>query len=163
MANGDSEVSRLVDQLEREHGGEPWHGTSLVGILSGINAKQAAARPLSGAHTIWELVLHLTAWKGEVRRRLGGAPAGAPDEGDWPGPPSSPTPEAWRQALDALEEAHRALVDTIARLPDGQLSELTNDPRVDEGSADTCFQLVQGVLQHDVYHSGQIALLKKAL
>jgi uncharacterized damage-inducible protein DinB len=163
MSNSDSEVSRLVDQLEREHGGEPWHGTSLVGILTGVSPEQAAARPLAGAHTIWELVLHITAWKGEVRRRLGGAPAGAPDEGDWPAPPSSPTAEAWRQALDALEEADRALVDTIARLPDEQLSELTNDPRVEAGSADTYFQLVQGILQHDVYHSGQIALLKKGL
>jgi len=163
MENGDSEGSQLVDQLEREHSGEPWHGTSLVGILSGITARQAAARPVADAHTIWELVLHLTAWKGEVRRRLGGAPAGTPSEGDWPELPSSPTAEAWRQALDALEEAHRALVDTIARIPDEQLSELTNDPRVDEGSADTYFQLVQGILQHDVYHSGQIALLKKAL
>ena len=84
MANGDSEVSRLVDQLEREHAGEPWHGTSLVGILTGITHQQAAARPLAGAHTIWELVLHITAWKNEVRQRLGGAPAGDPSEGDWP-------------------------------------------------------------------------------
>ena len=131
MANGDSEVSRLVDQLEREHGGEPWHGTPLVGILAGITHQQAAARPIAGAHTIWELVLHITAWKNEVRRRLGGAPAGKPNEGDWPAPPSSPNADAWRQALDALEEAHRALVDTIARMPDPQLFELTNDPRVD--------------------------------
>jgi uncharacterized damage-inducible protein DinB len=163
MRNGDSEVSRLVDQLESEHGGEPWHGTSLVGILSDIGPHQAAARPLAGAHTIWELVLHLTAWKNEVRRRLGGAPAGSPSEGDWPRPPSSPTAEAWQQALDALVDAHRALVDTIARLPDQQLFELTNDPRVEgDESPDTYFQLVQGILQHDVYHSGQIALLKKA-
>jgi uncharacterized damage-inducible protein DinB len=164
MANGDSEVSRLVGQLEREHAGEPWHGTALVGILTGIEHQQAAARPLPGAHTIWELVLHLTAWKNEVRRRLGGAPAGSPAEGDWPEPPPSPRAEAWRQALDALEDAHRALVDTVARLPDQQLFESTNDPRVDEnGAADTYFQLVQGILQHDVYHSGQIALLKKGV
>ena len=115
------------------------------------------------AHTIWELVLHITAWKNEVRRRLGGAPAGDPSEGDWPAPPAEPSADAWRQALDALEEAHRALVDTITRLPDERLFELTNDPRVDEnGSADTCFQLVEGILQHDAYHSGQISLLKKA-
>ena len=164
MANGESEVSRLVDQLEREHSGEPWHGQPLGDILSGITHQQAAVRPLAGGHTIWEIVLHLTAWKNEVRRRLGGAPAGNPSEGDWPAPPPSPSADAWGQALDALEEAHRALVDTIARLPDRQLFELTNDPRVDEnGSADTYFQLVQGILQHDVYHSGQIALLKKAV
>ena len=72
MANDESEVSRLVDQLEREHSGEPWHGQPLGDILSGITHRQAAARPLAGGHTIWEIVLHLTAWKNEVRKRLGG-------------------------------------------------------------------------------------------
>jgi uncharacterized damage-inducible protein DinB len=163
MANGDSEVSRLVDQLEREHGGEPWHGQPLAGILSGLTHQQAAARPLPGGHTIWEIVLHLTAWKNEVRNRLGGAPAGEPDEGDWPVPPSSPGPDEWRDALAALDEAHHALVSVIARMPDSQLFDRTNDPRVDAESADTYFQLVEGILQHDIYHSGQIALLKKAV
>ena len=163
MANGDSEVSRLVDQLEREHGGEPWHGQPLGGILSGITHLQAVARPLPGVHTIWEIVLHLTAWKNEVRTRLGGAPAGEPSEGDWPAPPASPGVDDWRDALAALDEAHHALVAVIARMPDSQLFELTNDPRVDAESADTYFQLVEGVLQHDIYHSGQIALLKKAV
>jgi uncharacterized damage-inducible protein DinB len=162
MSNGDSEVSRLVDQLESEHGGEPWHGTSLVGILTGITHEQAAARPLPGAHTIWELVLHITAWKNEARQRLHGGPAGDPSEGDWPRPPATPSADAWRQALDALEEAHRALVDTITRLRDPQLFERTNDPRTEVSDSGDYFQLVQGILQHDVYHSGQIALLKKA-
>ena len=62
MANGDSEVSRLVDQLEREHSGEPWHGQPLGDILSGITHQQAAVRPLPGGHTIWEIVLHIIAW-----------------------------------------------------------------------------------------------------
>ena len=69
----------------------------------------------------------------------------------------------WREALAALDEAHRALVAVIARMPDSQLFDRTNDPRVDAESADTYFQLVEGILQHDVYHSGQIALLKKAV
>ena len=162
MSNGDSEVSRLVDQLESEHAGEPWHGTSLVGILTGITYQQAAARPLPGAHTIWELVLHITAWKNEARQRFHGGPAGDPSEGDWPQPPAAPSEDAWRQALAALEEAHRALVDTITRLRDPQLFERTNDPRTDANDSGNYFQLVQGILQHDVYHSGQIALLKKA-
>ena len=163
MASLDSEVSRLVDQLEREHSGEPWHGPALGDILSGITHQQAAARPLAGGHTIWEIVLHLTSWKNEVRRRLAGAPAGSPAEGDWPVAPSPGSADEWRDALAALDEAHHALVAVVARIPDSQLYERTNDPRVGAGSADTCFQLVQGVLQHDVYHSGQIALLKKGL
>jgi uncharacterized damage-inducible protein DinB len=164
MGNGDSEVSRLVDQLEREHSGEPWHGQALGDILSGITHQRAAARPLAGGHTIWEIVLHLTAWKNEVRNRLGGAPAGTPPEGDWPSPPASPQADDWRDALAALDEAHHALVAVVARIPDAQLFEPTNDPRVGGSeSPDTYFQLVQGVLQHDVYHSGQIALLRKGL
>jgi uncharacterized damage-inducible protein DinB len=162
MAHGDSEVSRLVDQLEREHSGEPWHGQPLGDILSGITHRQAAARPIAGGHTIWEIVLHLTAWKHEVRKRLAGAPAGAPSEGDWPVPPSPAGADEWRDALAALDEAHHALVAVVARIPDAQLFDRTNDPRVDAESADTYFQLVQGTLQHDIYHSGQIALLKKA-
>ena len=163
MSNGDSELSRLVDQLEREHAGEPWHGSSLVAILTGITHQQAAARPLPGAQTIWELVLHITAWKNEARQRLHGQPAGDPSEGDWPQPPAAASADAWRQALEALEEAHRALIDTITRLRDPQLFEQTNDSRTDESDSGNYFQLVQGILQHDAYHSGQIALLKKSV
>ena len=79
-----SEIQRIVDQLEREHTGDPWHGSPLHAILDGVTAAQAAARPLPAAHSIWELVLHMTGWKSEVRRRLSGAPAAEPDGGDWP-------------------------------------------------------------------------------
>ena len=163
MANDDSEVARLVDQLEREHSGEPWHGSPLGEILSGITHEQATERPLRGGHSIWEIVLHLTAWKQEVARRLGGAPAGSPPRGDWPSLPSPPGHDEWRDALAALDEAHHALVAVVARLPDAQLLEATNDPRVSGDDAPvTYYQLVQGALQHDVYHSAQIALLKKS-
>ena len=65
-----SEIDRIIDQLEREHAGDPWHGSPLSAILDGITAGDAALKPLAGAHSIWELVLHMTAWKREVRRRL---------------------------------------------------------------------------------------------
>ena len=162
MPAASAEIARILDQLEREYGGDPWHGTALRQILAGIDYRQAAAYPLDGAHSIWEIVLHMTAWKNEVRRRLGGAPAGLPTEGDWPAPPT-PGPQTWSEAIDALDTAHRALTAVIARLADDQLLALTNDPRVDElGAGRTNYQLLQGVIQHDVYHSGQIALLKKA-
>ena len=159
----ETEITRIVDELDREHAGDAWHGTPLRQILSEVDHTQAAARPYEGAHTIWQLVLHITAWKNEVRRRIGGAPAGLPAEGDWPVPPK-PSAQAWREAVAALEEAHRALVSAVQRLPEATLFTPTNDPREREtGQGVTHYVLLHGIAQHDVYHSGQIAFAKKAL
>ena len=159
----DSEITRIVDELNREHGGDPWHGTPLRQLLTDVDYLQAGARPAEGVHTIWEIVLHMTAWKNEVRRRLAGAPAGVPTEGDWPAP-AAPGPQTWCEALDALEDSHRALVAVVARVPDQQLFTPTNDPRDSEtGQGVTHYVLLHGIVQHDVYHSGQIALLKRAI
>jgi uncharacterized damage-inducible protein DinB len=158
-----SEILNIVDQLEREFHGDPWHGSPLVSILDGINATQAAAHPVTGAHSIWEIVLHLTGWKTEVRNRVGGAPAGEPPDGDWPevGPA---TDERWRQALEALQRAHEALIQTVRALPEDKLHEPTKDLRSGPlGTGVTHYVMLHGVVQHDVYHTGQIALLKKAL
>ena len=158
-----SEILRIIDELNREHQGDPWHGSPLRTILTGITHEQAAARPLPGGHSIWELVLHIAAWKGEVRRRLGGAPAGEPREGDWPNV-GEPTGERWRTALDRLETVHRELVDAVQDLPEQMLFAPTNDPRDRaSGAGVPYYVLLHGIVQHDVYHSGQIALLKKGL
>ena len=158
-----SEIERIVDQLRREHEGDPWHGSPLRTILHGITHTHAAAKPIAAGHSIWELVLHITAWKGEVRRRLSGAPAGEPQEGDWPAV-GDPTPERWRAALERLESVHRDLLSGIRTLPEQQLFSPSNDLRDREtGAGVSYYVLLHGVVQHDVYHSGQIALLKKAL
>jgi uncharacterized damage-inducible protein DinB len=157
-----SEISRIVDQLQREHDGDPWHGSPLRDILDGIDAAQAARKPLSGAHSIWELVLHLTGWKREVARRVGGAAAGSPAAGDWP-EVGAVTPERWQAALEDLERAHQELVTSARRLDEARLLEPTNDPRDRElGAGVSYYVLLHGVVQHDVYHAGQIAMLKKA-
>ena len=157
----ESEIARIADELEREHAGDAWHGTPLRQLLADVDDVQAQWRPGHGVQSIWELVLHMTAWKNEVRRRLGGAPAAVPPEGDWPRP-VAPGPQAWRQAVDALEEAHRALVAAVVRLPAGSLDAPTNDPRIREtGQGVSYYVMLHGIVQHDVYHSGQIALLKK--
>jgi uncharacterized damage-inducible protein DinB len=157
-----SEIHRIIDQLEREHEGDPWHGSPLSDILKGIDAVTAARRPFPGAHSIWELVLHMTGWKNEVRKRLGGAPAGEPAEGDWPDV-GEPTDPRWRTALEALEAAHRGLIAAVRSLPEPTLFDPTNDPRDRPlGVGVTHYVLLHGIVQHDVYHSGQIALLKKA-
>ena len=157
-----AEIARIVDELEREHAGDPWHGSPLRQILEGLDHRQAAHRPLPGAHTIWELVLHMISWKNEVRRRIEGAPAGAPLEGDWPVAPNA-TAEAWRDARAVLEASHRSLVSSVSSLPEDRLFQPTNDPRDRESGAGVDhYVLLHGIVQHDVYHAGQIALLKKA-
>jgi uncharacterized damage-inducible protein DinB len=158
-----SEIDRIIDELEREHQGDPWHGSALRAIVEGITHQQAAAKPILPTHSIWELVLHITAWKGEVRRRLSGAPAAEPQEGDWPSVGET-TAERWRAALDRLEAVHRDLLSAIHALPERKLDEPSNDPRDREtGAGVSYYVLLHGIVQHDVYHSGQIALLKKAL
>ena len=158
-----TEIDRIVDELQREYSGDPWHGSPLKAILDGVTADQAASKPLPSAHSIWELVLHITAWKGEVRKRLSGAPAGDPEEGDWPSP-GKQTPESWNEALKRLQAAHDRLVETIKQLPEDRLFAATNDPRNRPlGTGVSYYVLLHGIVQHDVYHSGQIAILKKAL
>ena len=158
-----SEIDRIVDELEREHAGDAWHGSSVRHILDGITAEQAAARPVPNAHRIWEIVLHMTAWKNEVRRRLSGAPASDPQEGDWP-IVGDTTPQHWKAALEGLHSAHAALVADIRSLPEARLYEPTNDPRDRPmGTGVSYYVLLHGIVQHDAYHAGQIAILKKAL
>ena len=157
-----TEIDRIVDELEREHGGDPWHGSPLRQILEDVDHRQAALRPLAKAHTIWETVLHIISWKNEVRRRVGGAPAGTPAEGDWP-TPGPATADHWQETLAALEASHRALVAAVAGLRESAVFEPTNDPRDREtGTGVSYYVLLHGIVQHDVYHAGQIALLKKA-
>ena len=154
-----NDIERFIDQLEREHSGEPWHGSPLQEILQGIDHTKAAAKPLASAHSIWELVLHIAAWKNEVRHRLSGARAGEPQEGDWPADGET-TAAAWKTAREQLELSHRLLVSAVRDLPEPQLFEPTNDSRGD--LAPTYYELLHGIVQHDVYHAGQIAVLKKA-
>ena len=158
-----SEINRIIDQLQREHDGDPWHGSPLLQILEGVGASEAAAHPGQGAHSIWELVLHITAWKNEVRQRLAGAPAGDPEEGDWPAVGET-TPSAWASARAALQRAHGSLLAAVRELPEQRLFEPTNDQRDRPlGTGVSYYVLLHGVVQHDVYHAGQIAILKRML
>ena len=158
-----SEITRILDQLEREHEGDPWHGSPLVALLDGVTADQAARKPIPGGHSIWELVLHMAGWKLETARRVGGAPAGEPPDGDWP-EVGDPTPARWVEAKARLNDAHLALLAAVRELPESRLFEPTNDPRNRPlGTGVSYYVLLHGVVQHDVYHSGQIAALKYAL
>ena len=158
-----SEAARLIDQFQRAHDGDPWHGSSLKTILTGVTAAQAARRPPNGAHSIWELVLHVTAWRNEVARRASGAPAAEPAEGDYP-PVGDPTPARWRAALAALDASHEHLAAAVRGMTDRHLLTPTNDTRDPAlGAGVSYYELFHGIVQHDAYHAGQIAILKKLL
>jgi uncharacterized damage-inducible protein DinB len=150
-----SEVKRIQDQLERAFAGEAWHGPSVLELLANVNAGKAAARSIASAHSIWELVLHIAAWDKAVARRLAGDRAELSDEEDWPAV-NDTSDEAWRQALETLQSVHRELYEAIGRLDDARL-----DQPIVEGMP-SVYVTLHGVIQHDLYHAGQIAILKKA-
>jgi uncharacterized damage-inducible protein DinB len=156
------EVPRIIDQIERAFGGDAWHGPSVVEALDGLTAGDAARRPIADAHTAWEIVCHLTSWKHEVRRRLEGAAPAVPLEGDWP-EPGAPTEEAWDRARDGLRTAHRRLVAAARQLRDERLRDLVGAHRdAPLGTGVSFYALLLGIAQHDAYHAGQIAVLRKA-
>jgi len=151
------EVSRILDQLHRAYEGPAWHGPALREILADVTYQTAARRPIPGAHTIWELVLHLTVWISVPTRRIAGAeiPTLPPDQ-DWPAAPE-PTDSGWDQALDRLAQAQRALEAEVRKLTDDRLREqvLGEVPY-------SIYTMLHGVVQHNLYHAGQIAILRKA-
>jgi len=150
-----SQVESLADQLERAFRGGAWHGPAVAETLAGVDAATAAARPLPGAHSIWEIVHHLTVWNDVPRRRIDGEGLqNLPAERDWP-PVGDVSLGAWQAALTALEDAHVALRARVLDLADAQL----DDPVT--GSDPTVRGMLFGVLQHNAYHAGQIALLRK--
>lgn len=156
-----TEKERLINQLEREIDGQPWHGPSLVQILDGLSPSQAAAKPPSGAHSIWEILLHMTGWKREVIRRVRGGVAAEPEGGDWP-PIGAPTEARWRAAQADHLSAHHDLLGTIRGLSDVQLAaRVPGDAAVFSGAGLSVMATLWGLVQHDVYHAGQIAIVKK--
>ena len=150
-----SEVNRIVDQLKRAFEGEAWHGPSVLEIIAGISSRQATARPFDGAHSIWELVLHIAAWEHAIVRRLKGDRAQLSTEEDWPPVPATDE-ESWERTKLMLKLGHHELRSAIAGLDDSRL-----DQPIIEGMSTVYVQL-HGIIQHDLYHAGQIAQLKKS-
>ena len=151
-----SEAHRIEDQLRRAFEGNAWHGPSVRELLVDVTAKSASARPIVGAHSIWEIALHIATWDEVVRRRLEGEMiVDLPPEVDWPTVRDT-SEEAWRKTVQDLERSHRALREAIARLDDARLAQGV------PGKRHSVYIELHGIVQHDLYHAGQIALLKKA-
>ncbi|MGH9863503.1 MAG: DinB family protein [Candidatus Acidiferrales bacterium] len=150
------EAERIADQLRRAYEGEAWHGPAVREALAGVTAAQAARRPLREAHTIWEIVLHIATWESVVRRRLEGEEIGelSPEQ-DWP-PVRDTSEAAWKKTLADLEKGNQQLRDVMAGLTDSRLEEKV------PVKGYSVYYMSHGVIQHDLYHAGQMALLKKA-
>lgn len=152
-----SEPARLADQIRRAFDGEAWHGDSLLKLLSGVDAKTAAKHPIKGAHSIWELVLHIAAWDGAALRRSQGKTAKLTSLQNFP-PVKDTSTAAWQQALSDLKSTHSALIDAVATFPESRLFDQVPGKKAKH---QTMFYLFSGIVQHELYHAGQIALLKK--
>jgi uncharacterized damage-inducible protein DinB len=155
------EREHLLKELQQAHDGDPWHGSSRAAILADVTLNEATRHPDGGAHSIWQLVLHMRAWTNEVARRVREGNPGEPVEGDWP-PVGAPSEIAWRATVASLEEAHENVAAAVRGLRDGQLDERVGGNRdAPLGTGVTHREMLHGLAQHDAYHSGQIALLKR--
>jgi uncharacterized damage-inducible protein DinB len=152
-----SETARLADQIRRAFEGEAWHGDSVLELLDGVTAKIAEARPIENAHSIWELVLHIAAWDDAVRRRTGGTAVTLKDEQNFP-PVKDAGEAAWGKAIEHAKHTHGELVKAVAAFPDLRLQEQVPGKTENYYSF---FYMFSGIVQHELYHAGQIALLKK--
>ena len=166
VAPGDArrELTRLRAELEHAMRGTPWHGNSFITNLHNVTAADAFTRPVAGAHSIWELTLHVASWTRECARRLRGRAPETPPDGDWPAAPKKPTDDAWAAAHAELIAAHEDVMAAIEALDPARL----DDPPVParEGSGSTGVKhrvLVHALAQHHAYHGGQVALLRRAL
>jgi len=151
-----SDVQQILRHYDDVLEGDAWHGYAVWHILNGISAEQAAARPIPGAHTIWELVMHLTFWEGVAIQRLAGSRAGLVEELNFPAMPDA-TDENWRQALEQFRASNRDFRQALSRLDDAKLDALT------AAGKRSYYGEAHGNIEHHVYHLGQIALLQKAL
>ena len=155
-----TEVERIRDQFARAFDGEAWHGPSVLSLLDGVTAQQAAAHPIPGAHSIWELTLHIAAWEDACRRRLQGDPAQLTDDENFP-PVSDTSEAAWENAKRKLIDGHRRMLDTLATIDDSRLDQPIMHSA--EIPFSTAYVTLHGGVQHSLYHAGQIAILKKAI
>jgi uncharacterized damage-inducible protein DinB len=153
-----TECIRIADQLRRAFEGKAWHGPSLRELLATVSAEQASAHPITAGHSIWELASHIEVWTQAAAQAVDGAPmpkiVGTPQ--DWP-PVDEVSPRTWEVATGHLFATAARLATAIEQFGDSRLSEMV------PGRQYGFYYLFHGVVQHSLYHGGQIALLKRAV
>ena len=153
-----SELRALVALIDQAYDHKSWHGTNLKGSLRGLTIEVASFRPAPKRHNIWELAVHAAYWKYAVARRLTGDKRGHfPLRGsNFFTRPVESTEKAWRQDMALLEDCHRHLRDVVAHFPASRLHEAGG-----ARGAWTAAESISGIAAHDLYHAGQIQLLKR--
>jgi uncharacterized damage-inducible protein DinB len=149
-----TQSQQLADEMRRAFSGEAWHGPALTELLDRVDPASAAARPVAGAHSIAELVAHLAFWHDVVRRRTEGEVVSPRDGADFP--PVEASASGWAALREQLVRSHRALVSRVESLDAERLSAMV------PGRTISVAAMLHGVVQHDAYHGGQIALLLRA-
>ncbi len=149
-----SEITRILNHYDAVLNGSPWHGDPIWQILDGISPEAAAARPPNGGHTIWEIVMHMIFWEGVATQRLAGQRAGLVEELNFPAMPT-PTSQHWEQTLDQFRASNQQFRAALAKLDPARLDDLS------AAGKRTYYDEAHGVIEHDIYHAGQIALLRK--
>ena len=154
------ERERLIDLMRRVHDGDAWHGPSVRDAIAGVDAPTARARPVGTAHSIWDIALHIDAWRREVCARLKGKRPSMPHPADWPAAPEDDA--QWARIGETLDTSHHALVDAVRGMSPDSLDALVAGPREPGlGTGVTFYTMIHGVVHHDAYHAGQIALLTR--
>ncbi|HYF39380.1 MAG TPA: DinB family protein [Gemmatimonadales bacterium] len=152
-------IAMLLEITDQAFDRKSWHGTTLRGALRGLTPEEALWRPGPARHNIWELTLHAAYWKYAVRRRLAGDAIGSFERkpSNWPEIPDPSDAGAWKRDVAFLESEHRKLRETIQRLRPSDLS--TRSPR----GVWTYAEEIHGIAAHDLYHTGQIQLIKRLM
>lgn len=150
------ECAAIADLLQRAFYGSAWHGPAVMEILEDVDAIIAAARPIANVHSIWELLLHVAVWDGAALTRLAGLKCQPTGDANFP-PVRKPTSAAWRKTLAEARRTHDRLVQTVAQLPEERLRERVPGKRYD------FYHMLHGIAQHELYHAGQMAILRKTL
>jgi uncharacterized damage-inducible protein DinB len=149
-----TETERLLRQYEMVLRGDAWHGDAIWQILDGVSPECAAHRPLADVHTIWEVVMHMTFWEGVAGKRLAGQRAGLDEALNFPAMPAV-TEANWQKTLERFRASNEEFSNALSKLDAARVDDLT------AAGKRSFYDEAHGVIQHNVYHAGQIALLKK--
>ena len=157
QGKGNAEIELLLKIIDQSYDHVAWHGTNLRGSVRGLTLEEAAWRPARGRHNIWENMVHAAYWKYIVRRRLLSEKRGSFElkGSNWFMRPEALTEEAWRRDVELLDQTHCSLRQAIEGLSPARLYQVPAGKKVGNAA------MIYGIASHDVYHAGQIQLLKR--